>query len=221
MRSIPALAALALLLTAGVVHGLWTERWARSKAIDSWVGALEKVPMNFGDWEATPQELEKDVLEAGEIEGYLMRRYRNTRNDQMIDVLIVCGRPGPISVHTPEACYGGSGYEATEKAKLVPANPAVAPSYWATPDDFWTLDFFKETPTAVEKLRIFYAWNSGQNWKGASRARYEFAGSPALYKLYVVRALGDQASDVGPDDPSVGFLREFLPFLSEHLKPNG
>ncbi len=221
MRSIPALAALALLLSAGVVHGLWTERWARSKAIDVWTKELEKVPTSFGDWESTSQELDKDVLEAGEIDGYLMRRYRNTRNDQAIDVLIVCGRPGPISVHTPEACYGGSGYVATEKAKLVPANPAVAAEYWPTADDFWAIDFSKEEATRTEKLRILYAWNTGSGWKGASRARFEFAGSPALYKMYIVRVLGDQAPDLSSSDPSIEFVREFLPVLDETLKPTG
>ena len=27
--------------------------------------------------------------------------------------LILCGRPGPVSIHTPDVCYRGLGYEPT------------------------------------------------------------------------------------------------------------
>ena len=44
---------------------------------------------------------------AAELEGWLARRYLHRRTGVVVHVLLLCGRPGPLSVHTPEVCYYG------------------------------------------------------------------------------------------------------------------
>ena len=51
------------------------------------------------------------------IKGCVYRRYRNPRTGESVSVLLVCGRGGPISVHTPDVCYAGAGYRPTARSE--------------------------------------------------------------------------------------------------------
>src|SRR4051812_3337978 len=109
-RTLPILISTAIVLLGGSVHGIWTHRWTNDRDLEIAAARLDRVPMTIGDWEGQPLEFEvKDYARAG-IEGGLSRRYINRRNGDIETLLIVCGPPGPISVHTPEVCYPAAGY---------------------------------------------------------------------------------------------------------------
>ncbi len=208
-RPLPSLVALLIVLAAGAVHGMWTGRWTRSHALEERSAALVRVPNSFGEWQGEDQKLDERTIEAAGIAGYLMRTYRNPRGEQ-VQVLIVCGRPGPISVHTPEICYAGAGYVQTSEAVRTPAEATSS----GRPCDFWSLNFQKPGPTGPDRLRIYYAWGTGSNWIAADSPRIEFAGTPALYKMYLVRP----APTAGRDATLDSFAQAFLPVLSEALE---
>src|SRR5205085_5635600 len=94
----------------GVVHGVYADRWGRSAQLERALAALPRVPAALGDWAGEERPLDPAVLKAGGIEGSVSRRYHNPRTGETVAVLIVCGRGGPISVHTPDVCYEGAGY---------------------------------------------------------------------------------------------------------------
>lgn len=206
------LAALALIISSGVVSGLWTGRWSTSRELEARVAELGRVPMTIGDWQGQAQTIDPRTLEAGEISGYLLRRYENRRDGRVVSVLLVCGRPGPISVHTPEVCYSGSGYQ--------PAAPAVRRSVEAgmaaRPDEFWALELGKPGPVLPDRLRILYSWNAGGGWTASGQPRLEFAGSPVLDKLYVVHRL-TEAVGGDRDETEVEFAKQLLPELRKCL----
>src|SRR5262249_9827140 len=106
----PILASLVLVGTLGAVHGGFTDRWGPSGPLERGPAALRRVPVAFGDWsgEDVPYEPE-DMARAG-IKGCVYRRYTHARTREVVSVLLVCGRGGPISVHTPDVCYAGAGY---------------------------------------------------------------------------------------------------------------
>src|SRR4051812_14378566 len=109
-RTLPILISTAIVLLGGSVRGVWTHRWASDPDLEMASTRLDRVPMTIGDWTGQSVEYnEKDFSRAG-IEGGLLRRYVNRRNGDAVTLLIVCGRPGPISVHTPEVCYPAAGY---------------------------------------------------------------------------------------------------------------
>lgn len=211
MRTLPHLAALAIVIASGAVHGIWTGRWSTSRELEDRVAALGRIPRTIGDWRGQALSLDRRTTEVGEIAGYLMRRYEDPRGDALT-VLIVCGRPGPISVHTPEVCYPGAGFVASAPTskRVIGSGPA------GQPDEFWVAEFVKPGAVLPERLRILYAWNSDGIWKASAQPRLEFGASPALYKLYVVvdGAVADQ-----PDRGDVGveFLRKLLPELRQSL----
>src|SRR5690349_21413820 len=77
-----------------------------------------------------------------------------TRPQRAVFVLLVCGRPGRVSVHPLEACYPGASYE------------FVAPPLWQAlplesslrPGEFWMAMFHKLDPVAPLGEVQLQAW---------------------------------------------------------------
>jgi hypothetical protein len=84
--------------------------------------------------------------------------------------------------------------------------------------EFWEAFFHKPASALPDRLQIRWAWSAAGQWLAADSARMQFARSPALYKIYVIRQL---VKEEGPaaDDPGAAFLRQFLPQLNQHLFP--
>ena len=141
-----------------------------------------------------------------------MRRYE-APDGSAVTMMIVCGLPGPTSVHTPEICYAGAGYEpATDRTKVTLPRP-LGPG-----DEFWTTDFLKQDTTTPEYLRIFHAWSVDGRWRASSNPRLDFGGSRALYKMYVVRPM-PRIDGKPEDDLSLAFMRSFLPEVAKAIRP--
>src|SRR3954469_4176877 len=92
------------LLVSGLVHGRWTDRWTRSAAPDEAASRFELLPQEVGDWEGQTIEV-KPTRADEQIAGTLQRRYTNRRPGQAVAIALVCGRPGPVSIPSPDICY--------------------------------------------------------------------------------------------------------------------
>jgi hypothetical protein len=117
------------------------------------------------------------------------------------------GRFGPLSVHTPDICYGASGYVVQGSQKpfeIKTADGSVA--------RFWTARFVKPGAADAPSLRIYWSWNPGDSWQAPANPRWTFRMKPVLYKLYVTTR--DEAAEA---DVAVAFLRDWLPRLDQAL----
>jgi len=204
-------AAVTILLTTGFIHGLWTDRWAFSDEPEASAAKLSRVPSTIGDWTSEPLEIGSRELEKSAIVDYVGRLFVNSRTKNRVQVFLVCGRPGPISVHTPDVCFEGAGYHMTarpEKFALasLPANK------------FWQTEFVKNGPKAQEHVRVFWAWNFEGRWQAPENPRLVFARSKALFKLYVIHELM-RPGLAAEKDPSVDFMNLLLPELQKCLFP--
>lgn len=208
-RIAPYLIAVAIVVPAGLAQGVWSGRWARAEAFDARLAALRRVPLQFGEWTGEDVEPEARVFDRAGVAGGLMRRYRH-RDGTSVSVMLVVGKPGPTSVHTPEVCYAGAGYE--------PASAREAVAVPGRDDAFWAIDFRKQDAPTPEYLRIYHAWDTGRGWRASASPRSDFAGSEALYKLYAVRATPRLDGPPGAD-PVLGFLGEFLPVVAAAIPP--
>jgi hypothetical protein len=175
----------------------------------------QHLALNVGSWEGQELELEPRQVAVAELTGYVMRRYVHPETGTVLTVLLVCGHPGPIVAHGPEVCYDGAGYN--QKASEVHDRQTIAGQSEAA--DFLRADFEKTAVAIPELLRIYWSWNATGNWSAPSGPRLAFAKYPALYKLYVVRQMHgpEQAAE---KDPTVDFMREFLPRVQEQLFPD-
>jgi hypothetical protein len=213
--TIPILFATAVVLLGGVVQGVWVDRWKTKHEPAEAAARLDRVALAVGDWTGRPSEFDvKEYAQAG-IVGGLFRRYVNRRTGDAVTLLIVCGLPGPISVHTPEVCYAGAGYESTGPRDQT-ALPLGADQ---PPSAFWKVRMRKLRSIAPELLEIHYGWSTTGTWRAPERdPRFEFAGSPSLYKMYVVRQAPSTGAS-GEADPSLEFLRVLVPELRKSLFP--
>src|SRR5690348_14337503 len=107
-RSLPAVAAVVLVVACGVVHGFWTGRWSGITNTDV-AAHLAQVPLDVGDWQG--HDLEADARLKDGMAAVLYRSYVHRQSRETVTVYLVCGRPGPVAVHTPDVCYAASGFE--------------------------------------------------------------------------------------------------------------
>ena len=143
-----------------------------------------------------------------------MRRYTNRLNGSAASILLVCGRPGPVSVHTPDVCYEGDGFDLLGP----PVRYAVQASSPSEPAEFWAATVNKQSPTAPLRLRILWSWNATGTWKAPDNPRPTFARFPVLYKLYVVREVigaDERLEEERYDD----LIRQLLLEIEEVIHP--
>ena len=136
-----------------------------------------------------------------------MRQYANPHTGDSTLVILMCGRAGRMSVHTPEVCYRGAGYEMHDQ-------PAVRS--FKDAGSFWTAQFTKKSAVTTN-LRLCWAWNAHGKWEASASPRWQFRGEPFLYKLYVSHEASRQPGAAPGVDPTAEFMREFLPVLDRTL----
>lgn len=202
--------AAALVAATTMLQGQWSERWVKRDVAASLTRdavILERVfPTRFGDWEMEI-ELESDPKEmqaAGAV-GHVSRVFRNVRSGARVSAFVVCATPYDASIHTPDRCYPGAGFEVAESEhrQTVPLADGRA-------GETWTGTFQKKEQT----IRVFWTYGGHGQWLAPQIARIDLAGMDAVYKLYAVvdesRKTGGQAMA-----QAVDFLSELLPKLDE------
>jgi hypothetical protein len=206
----PVLTALALVAVSGLAHGLVTARWQQLEALQSALARVPQVPLTIGGWKGHDIPADPEPFVQARAEAYWVRRYENAATGQAVTVILMCGRAGPLAVHTPDVCYRGAGYEMTGPAVAIEV--AVAN---AAPGRLWTGHFEKDQPGTGAPLQLYWAWSADGVWQAPTSPRLTFAGQPALYKLYVIH---DTSPDEAPTDKAARpFLEQLLPALNQAL----
>lgn len=206
-KYISAAVASGMIVASGLVHGLWTDRWVPAVEPLEAAKRFENIPMVLGEWQGEAIEHEESRPEFG-IVGALQRRYVNQRSGDVVLIALVCGRPGPISIHTPDACYAASGFN-VGKSRRVESGQGGA--------TFWFADAVRTRVTEETRLRIYWAWNRGGGWTASDNPRFEFAREPVLHKLYIIRELEKLDGRTEATDPCETFMEVLLPELDRVL----
>lgn len=211
-RYAPVAVMLVLIGASGYVHGVLTDRWGVPAKVTAAAARLERVPAVLGEWQSIDLPMKPRELDVAEAAGALARRYTNRRTGEVVDVLILCGRPGPISVHEPTTCFIGAGFRLHHFDSDVPLSVSGADAMQCRLGDF-----VKETGGTRSAIRTFWTWSSDGRWQSPSNPRLAFAPSPYLYKMYLSRAsLLTKEKEPG-EDPVVDFMHDFIPALNEAL----
>ncbi len=202
----------ALTILSGVLHGWLSNRWGPSVETLHVANKLKEMPFEFGDWRLqSSAELDKSSQEQLQPAGYFDRRYNNRQTGDVVDVMLLLGRPGPIAVHTPEVCFASRNCERCgERQEVAIRGPAGAD------DEFWSLDF-KLMNLHGEVVRVYYAWSAGDRWLALKDAHYWSAGLPYFYKIQLVGLLPPGTTNLRSDDPCQRFLQDFIPVARKYL----
>jgi hypothetical protein len=210
-RYLPAITGAVLLLIAGLVHGFMTDRWRVSPALTEAAGRLKQVPLTVGDWQGEDLDIRRRETEA--ITGHLDRRYVNRSTGCVVTISLISGKPGPVSIHTPDVCYRAGGFDVAP-----PTRVAIGADRSGASGDFLYADLNKKTAAEHIRQRIFWAWTADGQWKVPDNPRDEFASQPVLYKLYVIRDV-NVVGEAVEDDPCADLIRQLVPQLRKALFP--
>ena len=212
----PILISVLLVASIGVVHGVYTDRWGASGHLERALTGLPRIPLQMGDWTGEEVPHDAEELSRAGIKGGVFRRYTNSRTRETVSVLVVCGRGGPLSVHTPDICYGGAGYRQLEVEKRKELQIADG-----TRHSFKVARFIKPGDVIPTQLEIYWTWSrDGDAWQAPENPRFVLARSPALFKMYVLREFFPKSrAESLPSCES--FLNETLPVIRQTLPSSG
>jgi hypothetical protein len=209
-RLIAVVTLLLAVLLSGAAAGFWSGRWGSPRSLREAAARLERVPLAAGEaWDGHLSQLSEGEIAVAEPEGYLLRRYVYRHTGAVVSVLLVCGRPGPLSVHRPEVCYAGAGYGQFGAPRAYEGPPGSRAR-------FRVLDFQKLNAATPTSLRIFLAWGSEGEWSVPANPRLTFVRRPYLYKLFVAREM-TRAGEPLEEDPAGELISVLLPQLQEAL----
>jgi hypothetical protein len=204
-RWLAALIASAALIACGIVHGFWTDRWSPPVETAQAAQRLNEIPLALGEWDGEALEAKDGEAGAG-VAGFIKRDYVHRKTGATVSLFLVCGRFGPVSIHTPDVCYGASGFAFNSRGQYKSDSG----------DSMWKAEALRANATEETRLRVYWGWSDGSNWTAADDPRVQFARRPVLYKLYVVRKL-PEVSDASKSEPCEEFLQTVMPVLRRVL----
>lgn len=205
-------AAVALIVLAGVVDGMWTGRWTTDERLERAAVKVNDIPRELPGWTCTDQEMSAEQLAIAEAMSYSARHCLNTKTHNSISFMLLCGRHGPISVHPPTVCFTGAGWRAESEEQVV----SITDRSGTVLGKFWQTDFTKSEDGLPTRLRTYWGWSDGTTWEAPDFPRTRFAGSPFLYKLYFTAKIpADKTAD--EDDTTIESIQGLLPIINKSL----
>lgn len=107
-----ALTAALIIFVFGQAHRTLTARLMIPEGVSSMPpDALEKLPMQIGDWTGMEELLDEDIIEATDTDAHLSRRYSRYNALEQVLLYIAAGRRArDLMPHRPEVCYTGAGW---------------------------------------------------------------------------------------------------------------
>ena len=211
----PAFGSLILLivtLSAGWLHGSLSNRWGPRRDAKVAEDMLQReLAPEVGNWRMRQESpFEPEVLRILQCPAYISRVYEHQQTGDTVILMVIVGPPGPVSVHTPEVCYGSQDYTLDGERRLVPIKDTQGTNH-----AFWEIGL-KSNNLEGKALRVIYGWSRGDGWEAAQRPRFGYGGLTHLYKLQLAVPVNQQPR--GSDfDPSQDFLMNFLPQLKPFL----
>lgn len=208
-RHFPFALGIILILGSGVIHGVQSDRWGQSQKVIDAASRLDDLPVSFGDWVSTETEIPQEHLKVAEADGHFSRTFTHKETGQAVSVMILCGRPGPISVHPPTVCFVGAGWG-------LQSQPTSAPIKGTVSGSLWNGRFTRTVDGVPVAIQTFWGWSGDGNWLACDNARFETASFSYLYKMYVTVPVSPESGEI---DSKVtdSFMDNFLPRVNRVL----
>lgn len=209
---LPLAIATGLIVLGMLYQGKQTDRWGdRNSALLSQLTTnLPGLPSEIGGWSSVDTPLTEEEFAATDCTSYISRDYYNGESKQKVLCLSVVGTARNVTIHTPDWCYVGAGYEMEGDAK--PFNIHIE----GQDHEFTTATFRKQEATGLNRIRIFWSYTDDGKWLAPSLPKSYFGGRPALCKVYLQTRIGEQ-EDPLIQSPSIAFAKVLIPALNAEL----
>lgn len=198
----------------GWLHGNISNRWGADAVLQRAANRLqEPFGSRIGNWRLVSENpFSEDVVQSLQCPAHFCGSYSNDQTGDTVNVAMMVGPPGPISVHTPELCYSRQGYHTRGQQVVITIRDRGGQAH-----TLWDLSL-QSNDVAHSNLRVMYAWSVGGPWLASESPRFQHAGAGYLYKIQVAAELSDRHDDF---DPCRDFLETFLFESQRHMiEPN-
>ncbi|MDR1484186.1 MAG: EpsI family protein [Planctomycetaceae bacterium] len=207
--------AILILVSITVYVGAKTARWSNFSGLDEARLKLRELPFTIGDWVADGEgELsEQDVTNLQIQNGYISRRYKNSKTKSEIYITIMVGKTGIVVVHSPEICFGGRDYKKDERGRAAVSFPILDFTGKATDENMlWKVKFVNNSARGGT-IAFYYGASAGNGWAAEENPRMKFSNFRYVYKIQV------QAKEDGQEDIAKAFLSDCLPTIRNYIVP--
>lgn len=139
-------------------------------------GALERLPLQLGDWIGRPRTLDLALVRAADVDSYVLRSYSRFGRETVALYLGFGIRARDLTPHRPEVCYPGSGYTLREQHRVrltgggidLPARILTFSSAGLGATNVAVLTFYVVDGRVLDDVSDF-RWRM---WRGQGAARY-------------------------------------------------
>lgn len=215
MKYLPIAVVVIVLGIGTLIEGKYSDRWgkAQSEKLDQFTAAVDRVPAAFGHWTSVDEEVDPTAFKASNCTNCISRTYTN-REGERVNVYLVSGTGRHVTIHTPDWCYVGAGYD------IVDGEPQQFTDSEAdtleVPPEYLTAIFRKEDPLYTHHIRIFWTFSDDGIWRGPRMPKPTLGSKPAMYKIYMITEVDQGNVDI-TSNPTLKFAREFLPLINKEL----
>ena len=181
------------------------------------IDRLAQIPDQIGPWTGRAYPLDEITVRVAGCADYRTFRFVHRETGRAVNAAIMVGLPGPMSVHTPEACYPAAGF--TQLRNSLQRVPLRELSPDAGSGELVRIDFVE--PKSELPVRVYQGWFDGVSWSRPQYPRLVFFSRTHLFKLQVYAPLTpppfaeDQSELI---DGPAEFLRDALPLLTRLLE---
>lgn len=199
----------AILCTTAGADAILNRGLSDPQAVAAAAKKLENLPTTIGDWTSASVAIDIREQRLAEIDGYVRRQYRHTETGRTVELTILCGASGPMSVHPPTACFEGVGYSLVAGPSVVGITDNSERTVSLNKATFRPRDTFTS-----EVVRVFWGWSVDGQWDAPANPRLAWRGNPVLYKIYTVDRAWETADDFAQSE---AFLQDALPVIRQAL----
>jgi len=225
--AVPAAVALVLIMVGTVIQGQIMDRsfpiFGKPKLnnqLEQFAERLPNVPYEFGDW--VGEDLERTAedelqLTYARVVGSISRVYTNRFTGEQLQVFIVCGKSQNVADHTPDQCFRAAGF-AMLRDPIRYMHTIENEQADSMAVEFAVSEFKKQNQDSPdEQARVFWSWRSpSESWQAPRWPLFHYAGTPALYKMYILRPLAALVGEIS-DDPVLEFCDVAMPDIERAL----
>ena len=207
-----------LLLISGLtiipafVNGKYSNRWTEPADLSDAALRLQGFPRVIGDWELSA---EGEVLnERAEHElglaSYLSRDYKNRLTDDVVALLLMVGRPGPLVRHPPTICYAN-------RANTPLGNPLKLFFEQTNPESVFEELRFRRESRQVDPFRVIFSHTADGVWDVPDWPRIVYGNEPALYKVRILFSESASTTSASADEAVRDFVENFVVVFQQFL----
>ena len=188
-------------------QGYLSNRWSVPADLEQAGRQVQGLPREIGPWKLNHEgTLSEEARRQLKCAGFVVRTYVNDETGDSVQMALLVGPPGPMSVHVPEICFNAQDYtqDGTRESVQLDEENTV-----------WGVNF-RPNDLEARSVRVYYGWRlENGNWTAAGNPRYQYGGEPVLYKIQLSSYVGG----LGQSDQTDAALSFLMDFIQQHHKP--